>query len=135
MPTETFALESYPEPGARATRTISSRLRDGFRPGKGSRRRLLVICGVIFLAAFGVRFLSWQDNRREVWKVQTFVTSDYQDSARQLLRGDLRAFLSDLNHMEHPPGYPILLAGISKTFGESDTAIQFIQMIADSLAA
>ncbi len=135
MPTETFALESYPEPGARATRTISSRLRDGFRPSECSRKRLLVICGVIFLLGFGVRFLSWQDNRREVWKVQTFVTSDYQDSARQLLRGDLRAFISDLNHMEHPPGYPILLAGIFKTFGESDTAIQFMQMIADSAAA
>jgi len=96
---------------------------------------LLAICAVVFLVAFGVRFLSWQDNRREVGRVQTFVTSDYQDSARQLLRGDWRAFLSDLNHMEHPPGYPILLAGIFKTFGESETAIQFIQMIADSAAA
>src|SRR5712691_2564914 len=133
MPTET--LESYPEPEARATRTVSSRLRDGFRPSECSRKRLLVICAVVFLVAFGVRFLSWQDNRREVGRVQTFVTSDYQDSARQLLRGDWRAFLSDLNHMEHPPGYPILLAGIFKTFGESDTAIQFIQMIADSAAA
>src|ERR1700681_2339361 len=103
MPTETFAPESYPEPGARATRTISSRLRDGFRPSECGRKRLLVICGVIFLLAFGVRFLSWQDNRREVGKVQTLVTADYQDSARQLRRGDLRAFISDLNHMEHPP--------------------------------
>lgn len=135
MLTEAFAPESYPEPGARATRTISSRLRDGFRPSACSRKRLLVLCVVIFLVAFGVRFLSWQDNRREVGRVQTFVTSDYQDSARQLLRGDSRAFLSDLNHMEHPPGYPILLAGIFKTFGESNTAIQFIQMIADSMAA
>src|SRR6266852_5756652 len=42
MLTETFALESYPEPGIRATRTISSRLRDGFRPSAGSRTRLLV---------------------------------------------------------------------------------------------
>jgi Dolichyl-phosphate-mannose-protein mannosyltransferase len=135
MLTETFALESYPERGARATRTISSRLRDGFRPSECGRKRLLVICGVIFLLAFGVRFLSWQDNRREVGKVQTLVTADYQDSARQLRRGDWRAFISDLNHMEHPPGYPILLAGIFTTFGESDTAIEFIQMIADSAAA
>src|SRR5882762_8035720 len=88
MLTKTFALESYPEPGARATRTISSRLRDGFRPSEYSRKSLLVLCGVIFLVAFGVRFLSWQDNRREVGRVQTYVTSDYHDSARQLLRGD-----------------------------------------------
>ena len=100
-----------------------------------SRQRLLVFCAVVFLVAVGVRFLSWQDNRREVGKVQTLVTADYQDSARQLRRGDLRVFFSDLNHMEHPPGYPILLAGISKTLGESDVAIQFIQLVADSAAA
>src|SRR5207237_721184 len=36
---------------------------------------------------------------------------------------------------EHPPGYPILLAGIVKVFGDSDTAIEFVQMICDSAAA
>ena len=135
MPTETFAPESYPEPGARATRTISSRLRDGFLPSAGSRKRLLVFCGVIFLVAFGVRFLSWQDNRRDVWRVETFVTAGYKESARKLLHGDLRAFVSDLDDMAHPPGYSILLAGIFKVFGESDTAIEFVQMLCDSLAA
>jgi hypothetical protein len=135
MPTETFAPESYPEPGIRATRTISSRLRDGFRPSECSRKRLLVICGVIFLVAFGVRFLSWQDNRRDVRKVETFVISGYQESAQQLVRGDLRTFVSDLDDMAHPPGYSILLAGIFKVFGESDTAIEFVQILCDSLAA
>ena len=134
MPTETFAPESYPEPGIRATRTISSRLRDGFRPSECSRKRLLVICGVIFLVAFGVRFLSWQDNRRDVRKVETFVISGYQESAQQLVRGDLRTFVSDLDDMAHPPGYSILLAGIFKVFGESDTAIEFAQILCDSLA-
>jgi hypothetical protein len=52
-----------------------------------------------------------------------------------LVRGDLRAFVSDLDDMAHPPGYSILLAGIFKTFGESDTAIEFVQMLCDSLAA
>ncbi|HSP63677.1 MAG TPA: hypothetical protein VLQ90_11890, partial [Pyrinomonadaceae bacterium] len=73
MPTETLAPESYPEPGTRATRTLGSRLRDGFRPSECSRKRLLVVCAAIFFVAFGVRFLSWQDNRREVRKVETFV--------------------------------------------------------------
>src|SRR5229473_1929050 len=90
MLTETFALESYPEPGIRATRTISSRLLDGFGPSEGSRKRLLVICGVIFLVAFGVRFLSWQDNRRDAWKVETVV-------ARRLAR---------LSQRFGPPGPP-----------------------------
>ncbi|HVS83653.1 MAG TPA: glycosyltransferase family 39 protein [Pyrinomonadaceae bacterium] len=89
----------------------------------------------IFMFAFGVRVLAWQDNYREVSKVETSVTSEYTDSTRQLLRGDLRAFASDLNHMEHPPGYSTLLAGIFKIFGESESAIQLTQMIADSAAA
>jgi hypothetical protein len=95
----------------------------------------LIICLLLFVAALGVRFLIWQDNRGEVWRVETFVTSDYKDSARQLARGDWRLFVSDLNHMEHPPGYAILLAGIFKIFGESDTAIEFAQMLCDSVAA
>src|SRR5258707_7642140 len=135
MPTETFAPESYPEPGARATRTLSSRLRDGFRPSACSRKRLLVAGGVIFLIAFGVRFLSWQDNRRDVWRVETFVTAEYKDSAQRLLSGNLRAFLNNLDDMAHPPGYPLVLAGIFKAFGESDTAIEFVQIFCDSLAA
>ncbi len=135
MLTETIASESYPEPGSRATNTISSRLRNGYRPSQCSRKNLLVICGVIFLVAFGVRFLSWQDNRRDAWRVETFVTAEYKQSAQQLLSGNLRVFLSDLEHMAHPPGYAILLAGIFKVFGESDTAIEFVQMFGDALAA
>jgi hypothetical protein len=133
MPTET--LESYPEPEIRATRTISSRLREGFRPSEYRRRRLLVSCGVIFLVAFGVRFLSWQDNRRDAWRVETFVTAEYKESAQRLLSGDLRAFLSNLDDMAHPPGYPLVLAGIFKVFGDSDTAIEFVHMLCDSVAA
>src|SRR5712692_6306565 len=98
-------------------------------------RRSIVVCITIFMFALGVRVLAWQDNYREVWKVETSVTSEYTDSTRQLLRGDLRAFASDLNHMEHPPGYSTLLAGIFKIFGESESAIQLTQMIADSVAA
>ncbi len=102
---------------------------------QGRPRRVYVPCLIIFFLALGVRLLTWQDNRREVGRVQSQVTSDYKDSASQLLRGDLRAFVSDLNHMEHPPGYPILLAGIFSVFGDSDAAIEFVQMIGDSAAA
>jgi hypothetical protein len=134
MLTETFAVESYPEPGIRATRTLGSRLRDGFKPSECSRKRLLVICAAIFFIAFGVRFLSWQDNRRDVRKVETFVIAEYQESAQKLVHWQLRAFVSDLDDMAHPPGYSILLAGIFKVFGESDTAIEFVQMLCDALA-
>ena len=95
--------------------------------------RALIICG-LFLLALGVRFLTWQDNRRDIGKVQTSVTQGYKDSARQLANGEFKLFASDINHMGHPPGYPILLAAIFKTVGESDTAIQIVQMLLDALS-
>jgi dolichyl-phosphate-mannose-protein mannosyltransferase len=101
---------------------------------KGRLRKLLVQCLLISFLALGVRLLTWQDLHLEVWRVQTYVTSDYKDSAYQFLKGDLRAFVSDINHMEHPPGYPILLAGLFKVFGDSDNAIQFVQMVCDAIA-
>jgi Dolichyl-phosphate-mannose-protein mannosyltransferase len=98
-------------------------------------RKLLAPALIIFFLALGIRFLTWQDLHLEVWRVQTYVTSNYKDSAHQLLKGDLRAFVSDINHMGHPPGYSILLAGIFKVFGESDNAIQFVQIVCDVVAA
>src|ERR1700754_441158 len=95
--------------------------------------RPLIIFGLVLLA-LGVRFLTWQDNRRDIGKVQTSVTEGYKDSARQLANGDFKLFASDINHMGHPPGYPILLAAIFKTVGESDTAIQFVQILLDTVS-
>src|SRR5437764_4986206 len=109
------------------------------------RRRLLhfriVIALTVFLLAFGVRLLSWHDTRLEVGKVQTGVTADYKRVAELLQEGGVASFLSsssrlcDLNTLGHPPGYSILLALIHSVFGESDTAIQFVQMTCDGLAA
>ena len=95
--------------------------------------RLVIVLG-LFLLALGVRVLTWQDNRRDIWKVQTSVTDGYKESARLLARGDLKLFVGDINHLGHPPGYPIFLAVIFKTFGESDTAIHFIQILLDAVA-
>src|SRR3989440_10725231 len=105
-------------------------------------RRTLVLAGLlIFLAACGVRVLSWHDTRLEVGKVQTAVTGDYQHVAQLLRQGGLASFLSstsplgDLNTLGHPPGYSILLAGIFSVPGESNTAVQFVQITCDALAA
>jgi len=106
-----------------------------------SRRRRFAICLLIFLTAFGVRLLSWHDTRLDVGKVQTAVTSDYQRVARLLKAGGIAGFLSsssplsDLNTLGHPPGYSILLAGIFSVLGESNTAVQFVQILFDALAA
>ena len=99
------------------------------------------ICLLIFLTAFGVRLLSWHDTRLEVGKVQTAVSRDYQRVAQLLRQGGVASFLSsssplsDLNTLGHPPGYSILMAGIFSVCGESNTAIQFVQIICDALAA
>jgi hypothetical protein len=106
-----------------------------------SRRTRFGICLLIFLTAFGVRLLIWHDTRLEVGKVQTAVTGDYQRVAQLLRHGGVSSFLSsssplsDLNTLGHPPGYSILLAGIFSVFGESNTALQFVQITCDALAA
>lgn len=99
-----------------------------------NRKQFVLLCGAMFLLALSVRFLTWQDNYRDIWKVQTSVTDSYKDSARQLLAGDLKTFARDLNHFGHPPGYPIVLAGILKVAGESDTAIHAVQILFDAIA-
>jgi hypothetical protein len=107
----------------------------GGTPPSPKKLSLLVFGLLIFLVALGIRLLTWQDNRLEVGRVQTDVTADYRHSAQQLARGDLSDFVGDLNHLEHPPGYPILLAIVFRLFGESDKAIQLVQICIDSCAA
>ncbi|MDT4895415.1 MAG: hypothetical protein QOH25_492 [Acidobacteriota bacterium] len=108
---------------------------------KTSRRRIVLICSVIFLVAMGCRLLSWHDNRFEARKVQSAVTEGYKDTGRILQHGGIATFfnanspLKDANHLGHPPGYSILIAVLFKAFGESDAALQLIQILADAAAS
>ena len=99
-----------------------------------TRKQLAFTCGLILLVSVAVRVLTWQDNSRNAWKVQTSVVEGYRDSARQLASGDLKSFVSDINHFGHPPGYPILLATIYRTVGESTAAVRVVQIVCDALA-
>ena len=99
-----------------------------------NRKQFLLLCAAIFLIALGVRFLTWQDNYREIWRIQSSVSDRYKESAGQLLAGDFKTFVSDINHFGHPPGYPILLAAIFKIAGESETAIHVVQILFDAFA-
>jgi len=104
---------------------------------KQSRRARLAICLLIFLTAFGVRFLSWQDTRLEARRVQSEVTADYQRFAQLLRQGGLASFLSsssplsNMDRLGHPPGYSILMS----MSGGSNTTVQFVQIICDAFAA
>ena len=93
------------------------------------RKHIALLCLSIFLLSFAVRTLTWQDNHNDAWKVQTSVTARYKESARQLVAGDFKEFVSDVQRLGHPPGYPILIATIYSLAGESDSIVQFIQIL------
>ena len=99
-----------------------------------TRRHFVLLCLSIFLLSFAVRTLTWQDNHNDAWKVQTSVTTRYRESARQLVAGDFKGFVTDVQRLGHPPGYPILIATTSALAGESDSIVQFIQITIDSAA-
>jgi hypothetical protein len=112
-----------------------------FPTSRTSPKQIAIASAVIFLVAFGVRLLCWQDTRREAGKVQSGVVSDYQHTGRLLREGGVKGFfsrsgpLADPGLLGHPPGYPIVLAIVGAVFGESQTAIQFVNISFDALAA
>jgi len=106
------------------------------------RRWFILISLVIFIVAFGVRLLTWQDARIiEARKVQSSVSAGYKRVAVLLAEGGLSGFfdssspLSNPDNLGHPPGYSILIAAVHRTISESDTAVQVIQILCDALAA
>jgi hypothetical protein len=121
-------------------RSVSPQAKQG--PEEKTRhRRIVILCSIIFLVAMCSRLLSWHDNRFEARKVQTAVTEGYKHTGRLLQQGGVHAFfsatspLSDPNHLGHPPGYSILIAVIFGAFGESDSALQLVQILADAAAS
>src|SRR5688572_27581731 len=101
---------------------------------------------LIFFLAFGVRLLVLHDSRLEAARVQWAVADNYRHSARLLAEGGAAAFFSksspiaDPDTLGHPPGYPLLLALVSRLSGESDVkssegAARVAQLAADSCAA
>ena len=106
-----------------------------------NRRQLFIVSAAIFLVAAGVRFLTWQDQRFVAGRVQSAVVANYQHMGRLLREGGVGGFLSrasplaEAGHLGHPPGYPVLLAVVSRFAGESDAAMQWLQLLADAAAA
>jgi 4-amino-4-deoxy-L-arabinose transferase-like glycosyltransferase len=110
---------------------------------KETRRRLLIVVAIafIFVTSLGVRLLCWNDVRFEARKVQSGVSSNYKHLAHLLRENGAGSFFdpasatSNPGLLGHPPGYPIFLAVVFSFFGESDVAIQIVQLFADSVAA
>ena len=111
------------------------------RAAHARRRRSLVVAALlVFVVAFGVRFLAWQDARTEYGKVQWAVTAGYKRVARLLVEGgvaslfDRDAPLADPDALGHPPGYPLVLALASRAADEQDAPVQLVQIACDALA-
>jgi hypothetical protein len=97
---------------------------------------LTIVC-----VAFGVRLLQWQNNFLTLDKNMTRLTARYKEEAQFLLAGDLTSFIKgsksqpDEMILTHPPGYPILIAIIYKTSGNSDRALRLFQIACDAVTA
>jgi len=106
---------------------------------RSSRR--IVICALIFLAALGVRFLHWQDQRQNIGGAQASLISRYKQQAQRMLDGDGLLFPRDyeqhssIHLLVHPPGYSLFIAGVSGVFGQSDDKLVLAQIVLDSASA
>lgn len=102
-------------------------------------KRKLVICLLLFVASFAVRFILWQNNKVEMATVQSVVTENYLRDAATLASGDIRTFLagpeppSNARVIDHPPGYPLLI-GVVEAITGSLEVWRYVQLAASSLA-
>jgi 4-amino-4-deoxy-L-arabinose transferase-like glycosyltransferase len=103
-------------------------------------KRKLIICLLLVVASFAVRFLVWQNNKFEMATVQSVVTENYLRDARALASGDIRLFLAGPNPpsnarvIDHPPGYALVVGVVYAIAGEGD-AWYVLQLALNSLAA
>lgn len=109
-----------------------------------SRRRLqiglMIVC--LFLLAFGVRLLYWQDNQLQV-SSEVGLLRDYRQEAQRMIDDGGILFPSEsvntssAHMVMHPPGYSILLLAIygKGVYRDSYTALILVQVICDSAAA
>jgi hypothetical protein len=103
--------------------------------------RLILAGAIVFLMAFGVRLLHWQDYRLNIGSKQSSLVSRYHQQAQRMLDGDGILYPSDRDEhastqlILHPPGYSIFIAGVYALLGKSDDRLVLAQIAGDSLAA
>jgi hypothetical protein len=110
------------------------------------RWHLFGTCALIFLTAFGVRLLQWQDMRVETLRedsIATTLVNLYEIEAKRMEEDGGVLFPSrpidpgDARMLVHPPGYSILLRGLYGTQHPDNHyfALRMIQVVCDALAA
>ena len=103
-----------------------------------SRRALLIAASAIFLVSISIMFLYWQDASAEIARGDSTMQAlavPYRHEAERMLNGGGILFPSgntdagDARMILHPPGYAILMAGLTKLFGEPDVPLRVVQVI------
>lgn len=121
--------------------SIGNRISKTFQPSEISRRRLLVLCCVVFAVAMGVRLLHWQNNWLTIDNVMDKTAARYQEEAQYLTDRDFRSFVRgrsqepDTGMLIHTPGYPILIASVHAVTGSSNLALRLFHITWGAVAA
>src|SRR5262249_15888275 len=113
--------------------------------GKPSRSLLLIACTIVFLIAFGVRLLYWQDMRIETLQedsIATTLVGLYEKEAKRMEEDGGILFPSrevdkgDARMLVHPPGYSLLLRLLYGTGHPANHyfALRMIQVSLDALS-
>ncbi len=111
---------------------------------KKSQRLKILMAGLIFMLALGVRFLHWQDSHFEIVSSKSSLSGVYdrykKEATRMLEEGGLLFPTAppkegDARMLVHPPGYAILLAAIYKISNDPLTLLWIVQAFCDALAA
>jgi len=112
-----------------------------FQPSDIPRRRLLVLCFVVFAVATGVRLLHWQNNWLTIDNLMNKTAARYQEEAQFLTDRDFTAFIRgcsaepDTGMLIHTPGYPILVAAVHAVTRNSNVALRLFHIACGAAAA
>ncbi|HJQ25632.1 MAG TPA: glycosyltransferase family 39 protein [Blastocatellia bacterium] len=118
-------------------------VRDTSQPRAVRRWLTISLCAGLFLIAVGVRVLYWQDDYAELTRGEPWMTDlarQYKSDAQRMREGGGVLFPrppvdpSDARGLLHPPGYSMLMAAVFSLYGESSSAIRWVQIIGDGLA-
>jgi hypothetical protein len=121
--------------------------RAGLSVKRRGRVQLVIVCALIFFAAFTVRLLRFQDSQADINRkgamLKDLIIPYWRETERILRDGRLLFPLEypdpgDARMILHPPGYSIALAAIFKASGDYDSFLrstQLIQIVCDSVAA
>lgn len=121
------------------------RRRIGGRPGAVATPTLVASILLVFAVALAARVLLLADQRTSIeaaHEVSYTQPRHYQNAGRRILDDPVHALLFDEasdrgreRMLVHPPGYPLLIAGVFGTIGGESSTLRWVQLVIDALSA